>query len=302
MQPRFRQSKRIPTVLVTGASGFLGWNACRLLRGHFRLVGTALSRFHEMEDVALYKVDITNFSQLQTLLMTTRPDLVMHTAALSSPDRCQEEPQLSERVNVDASINLAGLCAELGIALLFTSSDMVFGGDKAPYREEDPPAPVNLYGEQKVRAEEGIKLRHPKAAICRLPLLYGFSREGDRNFLEQWKHALQQGKGLSLFTDEVRTPVSAESAVAGLLLAWQQGVRGTLHLGGNRSLSRYDMGIMIARALGLGSSGLRAVSRNDVLRPAPRPGDLSLVSERACALGYDPPSPDLELARLLQAG
>lgn len=104
-----------------------------------------------------------------------KPDAVIHTAAKSDPNYCQLNRNESKKLNVDASINIAKLCAEYSIHCVFTSTDLVFNGLNAPYREEYPVCPVNFYGEQKVLAEEGMLKYHPMVAICRMALMFGIT-------------------------------------------------------------------------------------------------------------------------------
>ena len=152
-------------LLVTGSSGFLGWNLCQLAKEKWQVYGTHFFHRIEIPGVKQLPVDLTDFQELQRLFKEIKPDAVIHTAAQSQPNYCQTHPQESRTINVTASWNLAGLCADYSIPCAFTSTDLVFDGLNAPYRETDPVSPLSLYGEQKVMAEEGIDIssNSPKA-------------------------------------------------------------------------------------------------------------------------------------------
>src|SRR6476469_4001485 len=140
-------------LLVTGASGFLGWNICHLAKEEWEVYGTYLSNIPAIPDVALLKSNLRDFEELKLIFDNINPAAVIHTAAQSSPNFCQNYPNESYPINVTASWNIAGLCADYSIPCAFTSTDLVFNGLNAPYLETDPVCPINIYGEQKVMAE-----------------------------------------------------------------------------------------------------------------------------------------------------
>ncbi|MBE9178880.1 NAD(P)-dependent oxidoreductase [Oculatella sp. LEGE 06141] len=283
-------------LLITGASGFLGWHLCQLARSQWQVYGTCHAHSVDLPDTTLFPVDLTDFNALKALFQTLHPDAVIHAAALSQPNRCEVEPEASYLINVTASCNLAGLCADAQIPCVFTSTEMVFDGLNPPYRETDLVCPVNRYGEQKVAAETGMMERHPMMAICRMPLMFGAVPHA-QSFIQPFIQTLQAGRSLNLFVDEIRTPVSGESAAQGILLALEQ-VRGRIvHLGGRERLSRYQFGCLMVEVLGL-PTNLNPCHQADVKMAAPRPPDLSLDSSFAFGLGYQPGLVRDELERL----
>ena len=204
----------------------------------------------------------------------------------------------SEAINIGASVNLAGLCSDNGIPYVFTSTDLVFNGLEAPYNEEDTPNPLNIYGEQKVLAEEKVLTEYPEAAVCRMPLMFGSSSPAYQTFFQQMADALKDGSELRLFTDEYRTPVSARTAAKGLLLAIDT-VKGVVHLGGVERISRYHFGLLMMDVMGISEARLVQCKQKDIAMSAPRAPDLSLDSSKAFFLGYKPLTLKEELKRLL---
>ncbi|MBD2127518.1 NAD(P)-dependent oxidoreductase [Microcoleus sp. ZQ-A2] len=284
-------------LLVTGASGFLGWNLCQLAKQEWDIYGTSFSHSVEISDITLLKVDLRDFEELKRIFQEIQPDAVIHTAAQSSPNVCQSNPEESHAINVTASCNLAGLCADYSIPCAFTSTDLVFNGLNPPYKETDSVSPVNLYGEQKVMAEEGMLERYPMTAICRMPLMFGVAAPPGQSFMQPFIQTLRERKELSLFTDEFRTPASGTTAAKGLLLALEK-VNGRIHLGGKERMSRYEFGRLLVKVFELPSEGLKGCRQADVKMAASRPPDVSLDSSMAFNLGYAPLSLREELEAL----
>jgi dTDP-4-dehydrorhamnose reductase len=283
-------------LLITGASGFLGWNLCQLAQQDWAVYGTYFSQDFSIAGVTGVKVDLRDFNAIKQIFQSIKPDAVIHLAAQSSPNFCQNSPGESQTINVTASCNIAGLCADYSIPYVFTSTDLVFDGLNPPYTETDAVCPVNLYGEQKVMAEVGILARYPLTAVCRMPFMFGVAPAPATSFMQSFIQTLREGKELGLFTDEFRTPVSGKTAVQGLLLALEK-VNGTIHLGGKERISRYDFGRLLVEVLQL-PAGLKDCRQQDVIMAAPRPADVSLDSTMAFKLGYAPLSLREELEAL----
>jgi len=288
-------------ILVTGASGLLGWHLCAAAKNTWDIFGTVFSSSVSIDGVHMLRIDLRDFRELKKTFDTIRPAAVIHTAAAASPDYCQIHKTESYTINVEATANIAGLCADAQIPFAFTSTDLVFDGKKGMYREDDPVNPVNIYGEQKVLAEQEVLETHPDAAVCRMPLMLGSAHPLNKGFFQMMMRAINSGSELRLFTDEYRCPVSARTAAHGLLLSLEK-VRGIIHLGGRQRISRYDLGVLLADVLQRDNPNIRACKQKDITFAAPRAADLSLDSSKAFGLGYDPPPIREELGNLIQPG
>lgn len=284
-------------ILVTGASGFLGWNICRIAAEHNQVAGIFNRHPFAIDGIEGKQCDLTNYRELKKMMDRLKPDAVIHAAAAANLNYCQEHPSETRQINVIASESIAGLCNDAGIACIFISTDQVFDGSKAPYAEEDMPCPINIYGEQKLEAEQIMHARHDRLVICRMPLMYGDAPPAAQSFIQPLIRDLQEGRMPALFVDEFRTPVGGNSAAQGILRMLDREPV-VIHLGGREKLSRYDLGVRLARILGKPDAQIRAVYRKDITMPAPRPCDLSFDSSRAFALGFSPASFEREAAAL----
>lgn len=285
-------------LLVTGISGFLGWNVGQVAQSQWEVYGTYYSHPVQLPGVHCVPLDLTDWAAIKGLFEEIQPSAVIHTAAQSSPNVCQREPAPSYEINVTASWNLAELCTEVGIPCVFTSTDLVFDGLNGPYAETATVSPVSRYGEQKVLAEVGMLQRCSQVVVCRMPLMFGLPSPSSGSFIQPFLERLRSGESLSLFTDEFRTPVSGKTAAQGLLLALEKEVKGYLHLGGRERVSRYEFGQIMAEVLEIPLTQIRGCRQRDVKMAAPRPPDVSLESRLAQSLGYQTPSIRSELELL----
>jgi dTDP-4-dehydrorhamnose reductase len=284
-------------ILITGASGFLGWNLCRFARSAWDVFGVAFRNDIELQGVKIHRADLAKPGEAKKLLLENRPDALIHAAAAADLNFCQMHRSESRKINVEASAVIASLCAEHSVRFVFISTDMVFDGLAAPYREEDPVNPINVYGEQKAEAERLVFDKNPESIVCRMPLLFGDAGPTAKSFIQPMAKAMKEGREISLFTDEYRTPVSGRDAAKGIFLALAK-ARGYLHLGGPGRVSRYDFGVLLRNVLNLPGAKLAPCSRQSIPMAAPRPRDVSFDSTKAEKLGFKPGDVMQELREL----
>ncbi|HSD27327.1 MAG TPA: SDR family oxidoreductase, partial [Vicinamibacteria bacterium] len=218
---------------------------------------------------------------IEAAIDAARPDAVVHLAAAADADRCEADPALAEALNVRAPELLARACARRGIGLVAISTDLVLTGDRAFSTEEDPVRPALVYGRTKHAGERAVLTSHPGAAVVRVALVSGRGHGPRGTATEAIAWALRAGRPLRLFTDQFRTPVDCDSVADGVIRLVLQGGSGLFHFGGPERLSRYELGLRVARRLGLPSAGIEAVQQGEGAAGLPRPADASLDSTRA---------------------
>ncbi len=279
---------------MTGASGFLGWNICSVAHKSWDVYGVAFSTPIEISDTNIKVVDLTDCYKLKQLFFDVAPDAVIHAAAAANPNYCQINQTESYKINVETSINVASLCMEQNIPLVFVSTDMVFDGLNAPYKEDDPVCPINVYGEQKVLAEKEILRRCQKVSVCRTSIMFGNHPDRTKSWFQKNIESMRTRQNLQLFVSEFRTFLSARRAAFGLLLALGN-INGILHLSGDESISRYEFARLTTRAFHINNARLIQCNHTDVKVTAPRAHDLSLNNSKAKGLGFNPSSIEKEL-------
>lgn len=277
-------------LFITGASGFLGYHLLHVAQREWEVYGLTHTQSIVSSNVTLINCDIRNYIELGNYIDDIEPDVIIHAAAISDANFCQQNKDISYAVNVEATKNLAGIAADYNIPFAFTSTDLVFDGKQGMYREEDDKSPLSVYGEQKAEAEEEIRSIYPSATIFRLPLMLGEPTANEGNYLNKFLQQLKQGNKATLFYDEYRSACGAMSIAQGMLQLLSTGneLPSVLHLAGGERLSRYDIGLAIAKAFGLSETMLQSMSQKDLQMAAPRPADVSLDISKAVALGYKP--------------
>ncbi len=284
-------------LIITGASGFLGYHLMRIALSNWQVHGLVNNHNSSCEGATIFKCDITNYLELGNLLDDLEPDAVIHLAAIADANLCQQAPELSYAVNVEATKNLAGICSDYRIPFVFTSTDLVFDGLKGMYNEDDAKNPVSIYGEHKSLAEDEVLKIYPEALIARIPLMFGSPLASQSNYLQKFIAQSKTGEKAFLFTDEFRSVCGAKSISEGILKLFETN-SGLIHIAGAERLSRYDFGLKAAKAFGLDEKLIQAASQKDVKMAANRPPDVSLSISKAIALGYSPFSVDEELAQI----
>lgn len=277
--------------LVTGASGQLGGHVAAYLCRHRpvdRLVALSGRSRTLVDGAATVRAALTDLSALRQAVLATRPTHIIHLAAMTAVSDAFANPDLAQRTNVDATRALAEAAEEVSAKMVFSSTDMVFDGDHAPYAEAAAPNPLSEYGRSKLAAERALEGR-PRVLTVRIPLLFGLPVTPRKTTFYNQMQSLWAGEPLKLFRDEYRTPLWLPDAAACLVALAESDLDGLIHLAGPQRLSRLELLAQCASALGVPNPKLIAISRSDVAAPEPRPEDLSLDDSRLRRLRPDLP-------------
>jgi dTDP-4-dehydrorhamnose reductase len=234
-------------LLVIGGSGFLGRALMRqaLLAGH-RVTATFHAHVPSADGTDWRAMDIRRRDDVTSLARDVRPDAVINAAYRQS----------DWETTADGGAHVALAAAAAGARLVHVSSDVVFSGAAPGYDETRPPDPVSPYGAAKAAAETAVKGIAQGAVIARTSLIVG--DDGDSQ-PERLVHALAAGTTSGvLFTDNVRCPVHVTDLARALLELAAGAHSGICHVAGADAVSRYELGVLIARRDGLDEAALPA--------------------------------------------
>lgn len=274
-------------ILVTGASGLLGGRLAQLLAGRHAVVAARHTASTPL-GLETAPLDLRSEDSLAAALAAARPDVVVHAAACADVDICEREPETARLLNALATERLASLCRERGCRLIALSTDLVLTGDRAMSDESVAASPILEYGRSKRLAERAVLAASVDFAVTRVALVLGRGYGPRSTASEGIAWALRAGERVRLFTDQFRTPVDPESVAEAIGRIAEGRGSGLFHLGGPERLSRYDLGLRVARALGLDPGLIDAAEQSrqlGVLRPA----DCSMDCSRASRdLGWEP--------------
>jgi dTDP-4-dehydrorhamnose reductase len=284
-------------ILITGASGLLGLNlALELCREH-TVFGTANQHALHTNAFTVLQADLLTPGALESLFEQTRPDWVIHCAALANLEACESDPALASQLNTELPRQLAQLCKENrrdvtrgGARLVHISTDAVFDGSRGNYTETDEPSPLGVYARTKLEAEWAVAEADPSAIIARVNL-FGWSMSGRRSLAEFFYNNLTAGKQMMGFTDVIFCPLLANDMAHILARMLELGLSGLYHTVGGECLSKYEFGVRLAERFGLDAGLITPTSVQQGGLSAARAPNLSLRTEKlAAALGQPLPS------------
>jgi dTDP-4-dehydrorhamnose reductase len=282
-------------VLVTGANGFTGQHLIKtLVDKGFEVVATSRneSRLPSHNNLTYYNIELTDVRNVENLFNLTRPDAVIHTAAMSKPDECAANPSLCKANNIEATQHLLDAGTKVGTQhFVYLSTDFIFG-EGGPHAEEDVPAPLNLYGASKLEAEALVNAAPLKTSIIRPVFIYGPVWENLRPSFIQWVAGkLQNGEPIKVVTDQARTPTYIGDLCWGIQKIINNQVPGTFHLAGKDIVSPYDMAVAVAKHLNFPLGLIEPVTASTFPEPVKRAQRSGLkINKAVTTLGFAPHS------------
>jgi len=284
------------TVLVTGSNGLLGQKITEKIinEGGVNLVATSkgINRFPAEDRYVYAEMDILNAEQVREVIEEYKPDAIIHTAAMTNVDTCENQKELAYQLNVVAVQTLVSLCETYNIQLVHLSTDFVFDGEDGPYDELSAPNPLSYYGKTKLMAEEVIKNSSAKWAILRTIIVYGIVSDMSRSNIVLWaKDALEKGEPLKVVNDQWRMPTLAEDLADISLLAVAHNAQGVYNASGKDMMSIAELVYRVADFWRLDKSLITEVSGATLNQAAKRPKKTGFILDKAMTeLNYQPRS------------
>lgn len=266
-------------LLVTGASGLLGFNLALRESAHREVTGITYSQGLIKTPFKTLSVDLTNTEVVNRLFDKIEPDGVIHCAAMADIDACEKQPYQAERINSEVPGEIARICQSNGIQLVHLSTDAVFDGIRGGYLETDTPNPLSIYAETKLNGERAVQDANPDAIIARVNF-YGWSLTGKRSLAEFFYNNLSAGNQVKGFTDVEFCPLFVNHLADVLLQLLDRKSNGIYHVVSPVSLSKYEFGCRIAEIFGFDSRLIQPVSVLDGGLTARRSPKLTLNMEK----------------------
>jgi dTDP-4-dehydrorhamnose reductase len=267
-------------VLITGGTGLVGEGLRAIAPADWSIVATH-RRPYEDHDPATRVADIRDRGAMERLFAEHAFDAVVHTAGIASVDESEQHVDESTASNLGGTRNIAELCAKSGARLIYLSTNAVFDGTRAPYRETDPVCPVNAYGRIKVACEQVVASTVPGSVIVRPILMYGWPHPKGRPNPVTWiVAALRRGEAINVVDDVFENPLHNIAAADAIWRILNREVTGIIHLAGRDTLNRYELALLVARVFGLDASRIQRVSSAYFAHLAPRPPNTTLATDR----------------------
>ncbi|MCX8080141.1 MAG: SDR family oxidoreductase [Bacteroidia bacterium] len=287
-------------ILITGSNGLLGQKIIYQLLQYphgFEIYATGRgeNRLAVKSGYHYHSADLTNKESVQELIGKIKPHCVIHTAAMTNVDACELQPDECRKQNVDAVQFLIDALEKIKTKsfsphFIFLSTDFIFDGTHGPLDENEKPNPLSTYARSKLDAENIVRNSMLDWAIARTVLVYGVTDNMSRSNIVLWvKNNLEQGKEISVVTDQYRTPTLAEDLADGCIRIAAKRAKGVFNISGKDFMNIFELAKRVAHYFNLDERLIKPSLSSDIKQPAKRPPVTGFIIEKARKeLGYEP--------------
>lgn len=267
------------SILLTGGSGLLAVNWFYSKRSEFVVYLGLNERIINPNGSNVVILDFSSEKNLIKQLEEIQPSVVVHTAGLTSVEKCEKNPELAYFINVELSIMVANATKALNIPMVHISTDHLFEGNNPNLSEAEPVNGINVYGKTKALAEKYVAEINPDSLIIRSNF-YGWGTSYRKSFSDQIINSLRNNQVLNLFDDVHYTPILVEYLIHTVhdLLAIK--AKGTYNVVSDDRISKYEFGILIADEFKLDKSLIKRASLASDSNLVRRPADMSLSNQK----------------------
>jgi len=284
-------------LLVTGSSGMLGGNLVHEVNGKFDLYG--IDKEVSNPDIdKQFRVDLTNEPDLRARINFIKPELVVHCAAMTNVDICEEDYVLARQTNALAVKNLINAIGPK-TRFVYISTDSVFDGSRGAYKETDIPSPLNNYAKTKLEGEHLTERLSRNYVVIRTNI-FDWNRVRGESFAEWVLKNLSQFKPIKMFNDVFFSPITTVSLSFFIQKLLEDDFVGRLNIATDGVISKYEFGIKLAGIFGFDSSLISSISVDLFPFKAKRPKNTSLDVTMANSLFGKMPDLNEEMLRFYE--
>ena len=283
-------------VLITGSNGLLGQKLLHKLKSDklVDLIATSIgdNRVSETDGYTYISLDITNKKEVEDIVISKSPDVIINTAAMTNVDLCEDKKVDCDNLNVNAVKYLSDVSEKINAHLIHISTDFIFDGKKGPYTEDDIPNPLSYYGLSKLKSETVLLESSCKWTILRTIIVFGVAENLSKGNIVTWaKGELEKGVPLNIIDDQFRAPTLAEDLADACMLAVNKKEYGIFNASGKDIMSIYEMVERIALFYGYSTKNLKRISTKTLNQKAGRPPKTGFILDKSRRiLGYNPRS------------
>ena len=283
-------------VLITGSNGLLGQKLLHKLKNDklVDLIATSIgeNRVSETDGYTYISLDITNKKEVEDVVISKSPDVIINTAAMTNVDLCEDKKVDCDNLNVNAVKYLSDVSEKINAHLIHISTDFIFDGKKGPYTEDDIPNPLSYYGLSKLKSETVLLESSCKWTILRTIIVFGVAENLSKGNIVTWaKGELEKGVPLNIIDDQFRAPTLAEDLADACMLAANKKEYGIFNASGKDIMSIYEMVERIALFYGYSTKNLKRISTKTLNQKAGRPPKTGFILDKSRdILGYNPHS------------
>jgi dTDP-4-dehydrorhamnose reductase len=245
-------------VLLIGAQGMLGHDLLKAFTKGYEVIGA------DKEEI-----DITRQGATRAFIKEISPNVVVNATGYTDVDGCEKKMHKAFVINGEGVKNIAKGCRDIGAKLISVSTDYIFDGEKrSPYLEDDPPNPLNIYGESKLMGERYIEELLDDFIIVRTQWLYGLY---GRNFVEAILALAEERDSIEVVHDQQGSPTYTVDLSKAITTLVRKDLAGTFHISNGGACSWYEFALEIVRLAGRAKAQIIPIASADLNRPAQRP-------------------------------
>ena len=261
-------------VLVTGVKGQLGYDVVNELtkRGHVA-IGTDIE-----------EMDITDAASVDKVIKENTPDAVIHCAAYTAVDAAEDNVELCRKINADGTQNIANVCKELDIKMIYISTDYVFDGEgERPWEPDDERTPLNVYGQTKYEGELAVQNTLDKFFIVRIAWVFGVN---GKNFIKTMLNLGKTRDSLTVVNDQFGSPTYTYDLASLLVDMVETDKYGIYHATNEGICTWYEFACEIFRQAGMNVK-VSPVLASEYPAKAKRPSNSRMSKEKLTENGFE---------------
>lgn len=277
-------------VLVTGYKGQLGYDVVNELE----------KRGHEAIGVDVEEMDITDAAVVKRVITDTAPDAVIHCAAYTAVDAAEDQEELCRKVNAFGTENIAKVCGDLDIKMMYISTDYVFDGQgERPWEPDDPRDPMNVYGQTKYEGELAVEKHVKKFFLVRIAWVFGVN---GKNFIKTMLRLGEERGEVGVVADQIGSPTYTYDLARLLVDMIETEHYGRYHATNEGLCSWYEFAVEIFRQAGMDQVKVNPLTSDQFPAKAKRPMNSRMSKEKLDEKGFQRmPSWQDALSRYLEA-
>ncbi len=253
-------------ILTIGGTGMLGASLMLVETSH-KMNGTYFGEKPQSKNMV--ELNIVDEDWVNKIIRKFNPDAIIHTAAITNVDICEQKPDYARKVHVHGTKNLVQIAKEMDIYFLYISTDSVFDGSKGNYSENDKPNPLNIYAKTKYDGEN-VVLNYSNSSIIRTNI-YGYNWLPKNSIAEWILDTLMKNKTINLFRDVFFSPILVNNLTEALIEIVERNLTGIYHIACPEGVSKLNFGRKLAKIYELNEELINPISISELNLKAPRP-------------------------------
>jgi len=270
-------------IIITGGTGLLGKYLIGSAEKEDIVVATYLGEYEvkSLGNISYLKLDVLDREGYSRLFEEFRPNVVIHTASIGSPDYAEKFKEMTWKINVESTRHIVSLCERYNSSVVFISSNGIYDGNNAPYGEDDEAKPVNYYGETKLEGELIAKKAKVNSAIVRPILMYGWNNPFERgNIVTTALSQLKNNKRVAIYDDVYCNPLYAGNCAKAIWSIVNRDKYDVFNVAGGEIVNIYGLIRKAAEIFGLDTALIDPVKQGYFNELVPRPKDTSYKTKK----------------------